>query len=125
MLKTLLANTVVALRDIFTIDGVYKVILDKQSIAVEISEDPSYNWNLIKQEVLVYLKNYLEKTYPEEDSSSDTIPYATGHAKVDYDTKTKLDSQIIDKILELLDTRVRSIIQRDGGDVFFKVNLVN
>ena len=83
------------------------VLLSKNFLSVKKTEDVS--WNELKPMVISHLNHYLE-------SNKDPI--------LQDDLKNKDNKEIknetIKRIIEVLDTKIRPAVARDGGDIKFK-----
>ena len=94
---------------LFDIDGVASVFLGKDFVSVTKGEKS--DWTDIKTLVLGVMFEHFSMGHPvlphPENLEGTTTEY-TGENK-----------EIVDKILELLDTRVRPAVARDGGDIEF------
>lgn len=98
---------------LFDIDGVTSVFLGADFVTV--SKDASVDWHHIKPAILGAIADYLTSGMPvltagqeAEVLDSDTVD--------DYEGETK---EIVEQIIELIDTRVRPAVARDGGDIIF------
>ena len=96
----------VFIRELLELKGVELVLLSKNFISVKKTEAAS--WNDLKPMVISHINHYFEnnnepilrenKLSNEVDSSDETVK----------------------KILEVLDTKIRPAVARDGGDIKFK-----
>ncbi|KAB0793097.1 hypothetical protein PPYR_12717 [Photinus pyralis] len=93
---------------LFRIEGVKGVFLGPDFITVTKSDD-DVEWKLIKPEIFATIMDFFASGLPvlqEGVPNSDT--------QVNED-----DSEIVQMIKELLDTRIRPTVQEDGGDLLF------
>ena len=95
------------IRELLSFKGVELVLLSKNFLSVKKTEDVS--WNELKPMVISHLNHYFE-------SNKDPI--------LQDDLKNKDNKEIknetIKKIIEVLDTKIRPAVARDGGDIKFK-----
>jgi Fe-S cluster biogenesis protein NfuA len=95
-------------RRLFEIEGVRGVFLGNDFISVTKAEDA--DWALLKPAILgVIMEHYL--------SGEPAVEGETAGIKEFYDEK---DAEIVARIKELLDTRVRPAVAQDGGDITFQ-----
>lgn len=92
---------------IFGVDGVTGVFLGADFITVTKNED--IDWDHIKPAVLGAIMEHFQSGNPAIEGDA-----APGHAEHDGP-----DSQIVNQIKDLLDTRVRPAVAQDGGDITF------
>ncbi len=93
---------------LFTIKGVVGVFLGHDFITVTKADD--YDWNHIKPAILGTIMEHFQSGLPNIDA----VP-----ADAAEDEDDGPDSAIINKIRELLDTRVRPAVAQDGGDIIY------
>lgn len=92
---------------VFRIEGVTGVFLGADFITVTKTE--AVDWDHIKPAILGAIMEHFQSGQPAIEGEA-----ATGHAEHDGP-----DSQIVDQIKDLLDTRVRPAVAQDGGDITF------
>ena len=102
------ANSPLAYR-LFRVDGVEGVFLGSDFITV--TKADSVEWDHLKPSVLGAIVEHFQSGQPALEGAA-----APGHAAHDAAGE---DSEIIAKIKELLDTRVRPAVAQDGGDITF------
>ncbi|MEZ5757373.1 MAG: NifU family protein [Emcibacteraceae bacterium] len=90
---------------LFSIDGVSAVFLGSDFITVENNDK---DWNELKPAIL--------GTIMEHYTAG--LPIVTGDAE-DHIVDDGADPEIVAQITELLDTRVRPAVARDGGDITY------
>ena len=95
---------------LFAIDGVRGVFLGHDFITV--TKDDSLAWEHLKPAVMGAIMDHLQSGEPALEAGSTA---ESGHA--DHDEGP--DSEIVIRIKELLDTRVRPAVAQDGGDITF------
>jgi Fe-S cluster biogenesis protein NfuA len=93
---------------LFAQDGVARVFLGGDFIAVTKSDDVS--WSALKPLVLSVVVDQFVSGRPVIEGQADTA---------DEDVLPE-DQEIVDQIKELLDTRVRPAVAGDGGDIVFR-----
>lgn len=94
---------------LFSIDGVTGVMLGADFVTVT---KGSAEWDALKPMLLGAIMDHFTKGLPvlDADNSSQLL-------REDYDVK---DEEIVVQIKELLETRVRPAVARDGGDIVFR-----
>ncbi len=95
------------IKELLSFKGVELVLLSKNFLSVKKTKDIS--WDELKPMVISHLNHYFE---------NNSEPILT---KI---TKTKEikgeQSETVKKIIEVLDTKIRPAVARDGGDIKFK-----
>ncbi|WP_039018662.1 NifU family protein [Halocynthiibacter namhaensis] len=94
---------------IYTVQGVDGVFFGHEFITV--TKLDNVDWNHIKPAILGAIMEHFQSGQPVMAGDG---PSATGHAE-----HTGEDSDIVDQIKDLLDTRVRPAVAQDGGDITF------
>ncbi|KPQ07762.1 MAG: Thioredoxin-like protein [Rhodobacteraceae bacterium HLUCCA12] len=94
-------------RAIFAHDGVTGVFLGADFITV--TKDDAVDWAHVKPAILGAIMEHFQSGRPAIEGEA-----AEAHAVQDGP-----DSEIVDQIKELLDTRVRPAVAQDGGDITF------
>ncbi|KAG8228199.1 hypothetical protein J437_LFUL004324 [Ladona fulva] len=92
---------------LFRIEGVRSVFFGPDFITISKEEDAE--WRILKPEIFATIMDFYSSGLPimkEEKPSPDTVV-------------SEDDSEIVQMIKELLDTRIRPTVQEDGGDIFF------
>jgi Fe-S cluster biogenesis protein NfuA len=94
---------------IFKVDGVRGVFLGKDFITVTIDID-QYEWSDMTSSIFNAIHNFYESGRPivilDAQPNQDTLPQEE-------------DDEVIIAIKEILETRIRPMVQEDGGDVVF------
>ena len=95
------------IKELLEFKGVELVLLSKNFLSVKKTEDVS--WNELKPMVISHLNHYFENN----------------NEPILKDNKNKVFEQIDDdetvkKIIDVLDTKIRPAVARDGGDIKFK-----
>jgi len=93
-------------KELFTIDGVTAVFLGSDFITVTKTESGS--WETLKPAILTTIMDHFVAGKPVMLSVEQS---AGGHES---------DSEIVKKIRELIETRVRPAVAQDGGDIIFR-----
>ena len=95
------------IKELLSFKGVELVLLSKNFLSVKKTKDIS--WNELKPMVISHLNHYFENS---------KNPILTKELK---DEKNKYEnSETIKKIIDVLDTKIRPAVARDGGDIKFK-----
>lgn len=94
-------------KELLGFNGVELVLLSKNFIAVKKSKNAS--WKELKPMVISHLNYYFEKN--NEPILKDNKIQAK---------KLNNGDEIVNKIIEVLDTKVRPAVAKDGGDIKFK-----
>jgi Fe-S cluster biogenesis protein NfuA len=92
---------------LFTLPGVTGVFLSTDFITV--SKDDSTDWYQLKPSVLGIIMEHFTSGQPVMLASSAAALEASDEE----------DSEVVQQIKELLDTRVRPAVAQDGGDIIF------
>ncbi len=96
-------------RRIFAVEGVTAVFLGRDFVTVTKAEDVP--WDHLKPSVLGAIMEHFQSGAPAIEGDA---PDSAGHA-----SHSGPDSEIVNQIKELLDTRVRPAVAQDGGDITF------
>ena len=99
--------TIPFVKELFDFKGVELILLSEIFLSVKKNKDVS--WNELKPMVISHLNDYFEKNRG---------PILNNEAKT-----TKNDTsndETVNKIIEVLDTKIRPAVARDGGDIKFK-----
>ena len=95
------------IKDLLNYDGVELVLLSKNFLSVNKSKEAS--WDKLKPLIISHLNDFFEKNKgPILESELKKIS-----------TETE-DDDTIKKIIDVLDTKIRPAVARDGGDIKFK-----
>ena len=94
-------------KELLNFKGVELILLAENFLSVKKTKDAS--WNELKPMVISHLNDYFEKN--SEPILKDN--------KKQVDSKNNED-EIVNKIVEVLDTKIRPAVARDGGDIKFK-----
>ncbi|MDC0952201.1 NifU family protein [Pelagibacteraceae bacterium] len=94
-------------KELLEFSGVELILLSKNFLSVKKTKDVT--WNVLKPMVISHLNDYFEK-------NKDPI---LKNNKIQPDKANNI-SKIESKIIQVLDTKVRPAVARDGGDIKFK-----
>jgi Fe-S cluster biogenesis protein NfuA len=94
------------IKELLNFKGVELILLSEKFLSVKKTRDVS--WNELKPMIISHLNDYFEK-------NSDPV------LKEDKKTaeNNKNNSETVNKIIEVLDTKIRPAVARDGGDIKF------
>ena len=95
------------IRELLGFKGVELVLLSKNFLSVKKTDDVT--WNDLKPMVISHLNDYFEK-------NNEPILKKSENSGV----KTEISDETVNKIIEVLDTKIRPAVARDGGDIKFK-----
>ena len=95
-------------RRLFQIDGVTNVFLGSDFVAV--TKDASLEWFALKPAILAGIMEHY----------ASGLPVMEDGASVDDPHQDVTDSETVQQIKQLLDTRVRPAVAMDGGDIVFQ-----
>ena len=94
------------IKELLEFQGVELVLLSKNFLSVKKTENVS--WNDLKPMVISHLNDYFEKNNePILKANKNSTEYAN-------------NDETVSKIIEVLDTKIRPAVARDGGDIKFK-----
>jgi Fe-S cluster biogenesis protein NfuA len=93
---------------LFTIDGVARVFFGGEFISVTRTAS-SDDWSVLKPQILAAIMDHYVSGAPlMSDGADDAAPSGED------------DSDVVTRIKDLLDTRVRPSVANDGGDIIFR-----
>ena len=95
------------IKELLEFKGVELVLLSKNFLSVNKSEDVS--WNELKPMVISHLNDYFEKN---------NEPILKNEKKSV--SSSNQNDETVKKIIDVLDTKIRPAVARDGGDIKFK-----
>ena len=95
------------IKELLGFKGVDLILLSERFISVKKTKEVS--WNELKPMVISHLNDYFEKNEGPILQENET-------------NKEKTDNynETVNKIIEVLDTKIRPAVARDGGDIKFK-----
>jgi Fe-S cluster biogenesis protein NfuA len=94
-------------RKLFEIEGIVRVFYGKDFISV--TKEENLDWEYLKPEILGAITDHYTKGLPlftEEVQSADTVIHDD-------------DTEAVQLIKEIIETRVRPFVQEDGGDITY------
>ena len=97
----------VFIKELLNIKGIELVLLSKNFISVKKTKDAS--WNDLKPMVISHLNHYFE------NNNKPILEHEIKEIQ-----KNSSDDDTIKKIKEVLDTKIRPAVARDGGDIKFQ-----
>jgi Fe-S cluster biogenesis protein NfuA len=95
--------------EIFALEGVNRVFFGGDFLTV--GKVASADWDHLKAPVLAAIMDHFTSGQPLFEAAS-----GTGEGEETYEGET---AQVVAEIRELLDTRIRPAVARDGGDILF------
>ena len=95
------------IKELLNFDGVELVLLSEKFLSVKKTKDAT--WNELKPMVISHINDYFEKTNEPILKSNENK-----------NKNNDVDSETVNKIIEVLDTKIRPAVARDGGDIKFK-----
>ena len=94
-------------KELLNFKGVELILLSEKFLSVKKTKEVS--WNELKPMVISHLNDYFEKN---------DEPILRESKKNEQNSQT--NSETVNKIIEVLDTKIRPAVARDGGDIKFK-----
>ena len=95
-------------KELLSFKGVELVLLSKNFLSVK--KDKTVTWDELKPMVISHMNHYFENNKkPILDNKVETKK-----------SNVKSDNETIEKIIEVLDTKIRPAVEKDGGDIKFK-----
>ena len=95
------------IKELLNFKGVELILLSEKFLSVNKTNEVS--WNELKPMVISHLNDYLEKNDEPILKENKNIDKYSSDA-----------SETVNKIIEVLDTKIRPAVARDGGDIKFK-----
>ena len=95
------------IKELLEFKGVELILLSKNFLSVKKTEDVS--WTELKPMVISHLNDYFEKNEGPILKENNTP-----------DNFVKDDDETVKKIIDVLDTKIRPAVAKDGGDIKFK-----
>ena len=95
------------IKELLEFKGVELILLSKNFLSVKKTEDVS--WTELKPMIISHLNDYFEK-HEGPILKENNIP----------DNSIKDDDETVKKIIDVLDTKIRPAVAKDGGDIKFK-----
>jgi len=94
-------------KELLNFKGVELILLSEKFLSVKKTKEVS--WNELKPMVISHLNDYFEKNQGPILKESKII-----------EKNGDKDNETVNKIIEVLDTKIRPAVARDGGDIKFK-----
>ena len=94
-------------KELLNFKGVELILLSEKFLSVKKTKEIS--WNELKPMVISHLNDYFEKN---------DGPILRESKKIE--ENSDIDNDTVNKIIEVLDTKIRPAVARDGGDIKFK-----
>ena len=94
-------------KELLNFKGVELILLSEKFLSVKKTKEVS--WNELKPMVISHLNDYFERN---------DEPILKESKKTTQNSDT--DNETVNKIIEVLDTKIRPAVARDGGDIKFK-----
>ena len=94
-------------KELLEFKGVELVLLSKNFLSVKKTDDVT--WNELKPMVISHLNQYFE-------TNNEPILKENTNSKISKEN----NDETIKKIIDVLDTKIRPAVARDGGDIKFK-----
>ena len=94
-------------KELLNFKGVELILLSEKFLSVKKTKEVS--WNELKPMVISHLNDYFEKN---------NEPILKDKQKTDRNAGN--NDETVNKIIEVLDTKIRPAVARDGGDIKFK-----
>ena len=95
------------IKELLEFKGVELILLSKNFLSVKKTENVS--WNELKPMVISHLNDYFEKNEGPILKENKNL-----------NSSIKSDDETVKKIIDVLDTKIRPAVARDGGDIKFK-----
>ena len=95
------------IKELLNFKGVELILLSEKFLSVKKTKEVS--WNELKPMVISHLNHYFE---------NNDDPILIENKKIEGNSDT--DDETVNKIIEVLDTKIRPAVARDGGDIKFK-----
>ena len=94
------------IKDLLNFKGVELILLSEKFLSVKKTKDVS--WDQLKPMVISHINDYFEKN---------NAPILIDGKKTQQNSNN--DNETVNKIIEVLDTKIRPAVARDGGDIKF------
>ncbi len=94
-------------KELLNFKGVELILLSEKFLSVKKTKEVS--WNELKPMVISHLNDYFEK------NNEPILKESTKTKEI-----SESENEIVNKIIDVLDTKIRPAVARDGGDIKFK-----
>jgi len=95
------------IKELLSFKGVELILVSEKFLSVKKTKEVS--WNELKPMVISHLNDYFEKN---------DLPILKSSKKTEVNSDK--NNETVNKIIEVLDTKIRPAVARDGGDIKFK-----
>ena len=95
------------IKELLNFKGVELILLSEKFLSVKKTKEVS--WNELKPMVISHMNDYFEKN---------DEPILRKSKKIEENSNT--DNETVNKIIEVLDTKIRPAVAKDGGDIKFQ-----
>jgi Fe-S cluster biogenesis protein NfuA len=95
------------IKELLSFRGVELILLSKNFLSVKKTKEAS--WEELKPMVISHLNDYFQ---------NNKEPILTGKSSINSNNNEK--NETVNKIIEVLDTKIRPAVAKDGGDIKFK-----
>ena len=95
------------IKELLSFKGVELILVSEKFLSVKKTKEVS--WNELKPMVISHLNDYFEKN---------DLPILKNSKKTEVNSDK--NNETVNKIIEVLDTKIRPAVARDGGDIKFK-----
>ena len=109
-IKVPLANKILSLK------GAIMIFFGEDFITVK--KEENFNWNDLKHSIISEINDYYSKG--NDVVVGKDLRLAKILSKSASDSESVKSNEIVDKINEVLDSKIRPAVARDGGDITFK-----
>ena len=109
-IKVPLANKILSLK------GAIMIFFGKDFITVK--KEENFNWNDLKHSIISEINDYYSKG--NDVVVGKDLRLAKILSKSASDSESVKSNEIVDKINEILDSKIRPAVAKDGGDITFK-----
>ena len=109
-IKVTLANKILSLK------GAIMIFFGEDFITVK--KEENFNWNDLKHSIISEINDYYSKG--NDVVVGKDLRLAKILRKPASDSESVKSNEIVDKINEVLDSKIRPAVARDGGDITFK-----
>ena len=96
------------IKSLFDFEGIDIILISEDFISVKKNDD--VKWDTLKPAIISSINDYFERN---------KNPILIKKNKIDNKTKDENDDLIVTKIKEVLDSKIRPAVSRDGGDIKF------
>ena len=95
---------------ILSLEGTLMVFFGEDFITVK--KEKNLNWKDLKHGIISEINDHYSK--------GNDVVVKKDEVKIESKNKSKGSNETVDKIIEVLDSKIRPAVARDGGDIIFK-----